>query len=134
MSDTASNSMPTRYSVPLRLELLCGASNVDPEHPAYWDGSTLTHPKQNLVEQLATERGIGSCVQPGDPVGVYSDAYLYFRPDQLEDVVAVLAEAGWPGDILDIEGELTPEEEQLVRTVADREGWYVEGDIVQLLG
>lgn len=131
---TNTDQMPTRYSVPLRLELLCGASNVDPEHPAYWDGTSLTHPKQDYVEQLATEKGIGSCVQPGDPPFIYSDAYLYFRPDQIEDVVAILTEAGWPGDILDIEAALTPEEERQVRAVADREGWYVEGDVVQLPG
>jgi hypothetical protein len=84
---------------PLRLELVCGASDVDPEHDAYWGGETLTHPKHDYIEQLAEEQGITASVTGN---GVNSDAYLYFTPEQLEKVVDILKEADWRGDILDI--------------------------------
>jgi 2'-5' RNA ligase/GNAT superfamily N-acetyltransferase len=108
---------------PLHLELLCGASDVDPEHDAYWDGESLTHPKQEYVEQLARERGIAVSVTGN---GVNSDAYLYFKPKQLEEVVAILKEAEWRGDILDIMTPLNEKERKLAVSIAEREGWSIE--------
>jgi hypothetical protein len=42
-------------------------------------------------------------------------------------VADALTEIGWPGDILDIKGKLTPQENKVVRQVAKINGWKVEG-------
>lgn len=68
-------------------------------------------------------------VQSYEDAGMeFSDAYVYFWPDQIEELVGVLREAGHPGDILDIRSPLTPDQYKLVRAVAKREGWAIGND------
>lgn len=111
----------------LTLELLCGSAQVDPEHAGYFDPSQGCHPKHEAVRQWAEANGIGSNISSSVQRGEhFSDAYLYFEPDQIETVAKALNEIGIEGDILDIDGRLPDEQFRLVEAVADREGWQVE--------
>jgi hypothetical protein len=96
----------------LRLELLCG-SDVDPQ----------VNRKQEQVKALLAERGIEVRVQPTVQDGrPFQDAYVYFAPEQINDVIEALKQADIPGDVLD--GAVTPEVEQ----IADQQGWSVESN------
>lgn len=111
----------------LALELLCGSSDVDPEHDGYTEPSGDLHPKHAEVKKWAEKAGMAHFIEANiQDETTYSDAYLYFDPDEIEKVASVLKKIGIPGDILDIRGRLSTEERKLVDTVASREGWSVE--------
>jgi len=113
----------------LSLELLCASAQSEPDDLTYFDPSEyLVHPKQSEVETWAREKKIGVHVAPTiDGDETYSDAYLYFDPKQIQMVADALKKIGWPGDILDIKGKLTAEEDSMIRKVAQAQGWKVEG-------
>ena len=111
---------------PLSLELTCGSSDVEEEHIGYFDPSESTHPVHEEIKDILDAMGMYVSVQGSvqDDVA-HSDAYIYFRPDQLNAVVRVLKDVGFEGDILDIRGNLTPKEAKHIAAVAERNGWMV---------
>lgn len=113
---------------PLSLELLCGASDVDSLHQGYFDPTVNeVHPGQLKVKQLAEPLGMTVDVSPSLQDNVwYSDAYVRFNPEQIDQLVSILRQADHPGDILDIYGQLTPEQEKHVLNVAQQQGWRIE--------
>lgn len=110
----------------LSLELLCGSAQVDPEHAGYFDPAQGCHPKHEAVRQWAEANGIGFHIEQNVQKGEhFSDAYLYFEPEQIEDVASALNEIGIEGDILDINAALPNEQLQHVEAIADQEGWQI---------
>lgn len=109
------------YPASLSLELLCGSDEVDPEHAGYLP---VAIEKQNLIQELLAPAGIEVRVQSTfDHGSEFSDAYVYFEPEQMPLVIAAIREAEYEGDILDVNvGILDPETEAL----AIAEGWTVE--------
>jgi len=111
---------------PLSLELLCGASDVEEDHPGFFDPGDSTHPKHEEIKGLAEPLGmvvdITGSIQDGTS---HSDAYVRFSPDQIEQLVGILRQVGFEGDILDIYIRLSPKDEKKVLQVAYREGWQV---------
>ena len=93
---------------------------MEESHDAYWDGSSATHPAHDLVEMEARAAGIEVSVT-GDYVN--SDAYLYFSPDQAQEVASLLKRCEWKGDILDVPRGLSEEEMASLRAIALAEGW-----------
>jgi hypothetical protein len=109
----------------LRLELLCG-SNHDPEHDAYFDPGEGCLPQYQIQQELQ-QHGIEVRIQPTTQgITQYSDAYVDFRPDQIELVAQVIRKANWRGDILDGLETLDPQTAQYIEQIAQREGWEVE--------
>jgi len=113
----------------LALELLCGASDAPRDHPGFYEpGDDLIHPLHARVKEWAEANGIRNYIAGNMQGGTcYSDAYLYFEPSRLMEVADALKRIGIQGDILDIKGKLSPEEEELVRVVSGGEGWRVGG-------
>ncbi len=113
----------------LSLELLCGANDVDPSHPGYFDPSEqMTHPSQERAKQLLEAHHIHVDINGHRDHGIsYSDAYVRCHPHQLKQVAQILDEVGHPGDILDVNVDLTPGEIQMVREQAQVHGWIIEG-------
>lgn len=118
---------------PLSLELVCGQTGVDPEHPGYWEGpggESLYHPKHQEVHDRLKAHGIRVDLSSHEDDGMYfSDAYVKFHPHQIGHVVDALRASRHPGDILDFKARLAPKHDQAVRAVARREGWSVGNDI-----
>ena len=112
----------------LRLELLCGATNVDPGHPGFFEFDGINpHPKHAEVKAWADEAGITCSVSASTEHGEhFSDAYLYFEAWRVPEVVAALNRIDFPADILDVPEGLNAEDKELATELAESQGWTVE--------
>lgn len=136
---------PPRFSTPppkkseensLRLELLCGSTDVGPDHPGHWDGmgeeedSDLLHPKHLEIHSLLHEEdGITVNVSSHrEEDADYSDAYIYCRPKHLVKIAAALKKIQFEGDVLDILSPLSPKDTKLVKKMAAANGWKIQGE------
>lgn len=106
-----------------RLELVCGQSDAPRGHPGRWDPRRGgAHPRHAAAARAAADLGVRVSVATHQDGGSwYSDAYLYFDPEQLPQVLEVLRRARWRGDVVDGPGAAHPD----VTRAARRLGWEV---------
>jgi len=119
----------------LRLECLCaddfgagykGESERTGDDDARIERYEETRAAQLAMARDAEARGIEHLVADSDDRDSrHSDAYVYFPPSRLAEVVGVLEAAGLPGDVLDVPpGFPRAEAERIGR----EHGWAVEFD------
>ena len=117
----------------LRLELLCGSTEVGAEHPGHWAGmgdeedSDAMHPKHaEILNLLGETSGVFVSVSSHrEPDADYSDAYIYCEPEHLSMIADTLREIKFEGDILDVLRPLAPDDRSLVNGIGGDNNWKI---------